>query len=267
MEIGINIKLLRNRKKLSQEDVSKNLELYRSTYSGYENGVAQPSIDILIKISDFYKISIDQLTRNDFSKFSEKEWEKIEKKHNTDINGQKLRVLTSIIDQNNEELVELVPLKASAGYVSGYADPEYIKILPTFNLPFLSKHKKYRSFPIQGDSMPPVSDGSYVTAEFIQNWSIIKSGTPCIIVTLEEGIVFKVVNNLLKEKQSFQLCSTNPLYKPYFVHVDNIVEIWKFVNYISEEIAEIVPDEKGITKSINEIQKDIHQIQQKLNFT
>ena len=115
--------------------------------------------------------------------------------------------------------------------------------------------------------MPPVSDGSYVTAEFIQDWNTIKSGTPCIIVTLDDGIVFKVVNNLIKEKQSFQLCSTNPIYKPFMIHVDQILEIWKFVNYISEELPEIIQDEKGITKSINEIQKDIHQIQQKLNFS
>ncbi|MDG1842099.1 MAG: helix-turn-helix domain-containing protein [Crocinitomicaceae bacterium] len=267
MEIGLNIKLLRNRNKFSQEEVSKNLNLYRSTYSGYENGVSIPGIDILIKIADYYQISVDDLCRNDFTKFSEKEWVNLEKKYTTDIKGQKLRVLTAMVDQNNEELVELIPIKASAGYVSGYADPEYLKILPTFHLPFLSKHKKYRSFPIKGDSMPPVYDGSYVTGEFIQDWNTIKSGTPCIIVTLEDGIVFKVVNNMIKEKQSFQLCSTNPIYKPYMIHVDQILEIWKFVNYISEELPEIIQDEKGITKSINEIQKDIHQIQQKLNFS
>ncbi|MAO32478.1 MAG: DNA-binding protein, partial [Crocinitomicaceae bacterium] len=148
----------------------------------------------------------------------------------------------------------------------GFADPEYIKVLPTFNLPFLSKNKKYRSFPIKGDSMPPVADGSYVTAEFIQDWSTVKSGTPCVIITLDDGIVFKVVNNLLKENQSFQLCSTNPVYKPYMVHVDQIFEMWKFVNYMSDELLDVKPDENNINQSIKEIQKDIHQIQQKLNF-
>ena len=69
MDIGLNIKLLRNRNKYSQEEVSKSLNLYRSTYSGYENGVSIPGIDILIKIADYYQISVDDLCRNDFTKF------------------------------------------------------------------------------------------------------------------------------------------------------------------------------------------------------
>ena len=266
MSIGANLKSLRKRNNLSQEQVSNDIELYRSTYSGYENGVAQPSIELLIKFSEYYSISIDLLLKEDFEKYNEKHWLNLEKGYKSDVKGRRLRVLTCSTDENDDELIELVPLKASAGYVSGFADPEYIKVLPTFNLPFLSKDKKYRSFPIVGDSMPPVANGSYVTAEFIQDWSTIKSGTPCIIITLDDGIVFKVVNNLLKENQSFQLCSTNPLYKPYMVHVDQIFEIWKFVNYMSDEIIDVKPDENNINQSIKEIQKDIHQIQQKLNF-
>ena len=266
MSIGGNLKLLRNRNNLSQERVSTDIDLYRSTYSGYENGVAQPSIELLIKFSEYYRLSIDLLLKEDFEKYSDKDWSNLEKGYKSDVKGQKLRVLTCSTDTNDDELIELVPLKASAGYVSGFADPEYIKVLPTFNLPFLSKNKKYRSFPIKGDSMPPVADGSYVTAEFIQDWSTIKSGTPCVIITLDDGIVFKVVNNLLKENQSFQLCSTNPIYKPYMVHVDQIFEMWKFVNYMSDELLDVKPDENNINQSIKEIQKDIHQIQQKLNF-
>ena len=80
--------------------------------------------------------------------------------------------------------------------------------------------------------MPPVVEGSFVVAEFIQNWQSIRSGTPCIVVTKEDGIVFKVLNNMLDETASFQLCSTNTMYKPYMVHVNSIVEMWRFVNFI-----------------------------------
>ena len=118
-------------------------------------------------------------------------------------------------DHKFDELIEMIPLKASAGYAAGYADPDYIKVLPTFHLPFLSKDRKYRSFPIKGDSMPPVVEGSYVVAEFIQNWMSIRSGTPCIVITKDDGIVFKVVHNLLKSEQALQLCSTNTFYEPY----------------------------------------------------
>lgn len=266
MTIGSNLKALRKRKKLSQEEVAKSLNLFRSTYSGYENGVAQPNLENLLILSDFYQVSTDFLLRENFEKFTESDWKRIEYGNSADVKGHNLRVLASVVDQNNEEVIEMIPLKASAGYVSGYADPEYLKVLPTFSLPFLSKEKKYRSFPIQGDSMPPVVEGSFVVAEFIQNWQSIRSGTPCIVVTKEDGIVFKVLNNMLEESGSFQLCSTNTLYKPYMVHVNSIVEIWRFVNYISPELPDVQMDTNSISQSLQEIRKDIQYIQQKIKF-
>lgn len=265
MEIGNNLKLLRKRLKKSQEEVAQELNLTRSSYSGYENGVAQPNLESLVAFSEYYKVPIDDLVKKDFESFSESEWERIDKGLYADIKGQKLRVLTSVVDQNEEELIEMIPMKASAGYTSGYADPDYLKVLPTFHLPFLSKNKKYRSFPIKGDSMPPVVEGSYVVAEYIQNWMTIRSGTPCIVITKDEGIVFKVVHNLLDTSQSFQLCSTNTFYKPYIVHANNIIEMWKFVNYISPELPEVRMDDNDLSKSIQELQKEIHELKVAIN--
>ena len=262
MEVGKNLKLLRNRKKYSQEEVAKQLGLTRSSYSGYENGVAQPNIESLVLFSDFYKVTIDELVRKDFEKFKESDWLKFDKGLFSDVKGSKLRVLTSMIDENNEELIELVPVKASAGYTSGYADPDYLKVLPTFHLPFLSRDRKYRTFPIKGDSMPPVVNGSFVVGEFVQNWMSIRNGTPCIVVTKDEGIVFKVVHNLLDSKQSFQLCSTNTFYEPYLVHANDILEMWKFVNYISPELPEMRLDDKDLSKSLQNLQKEVHDLKE-----
>ncbi len=260
MAIGINLKLLRKRLGKSQEEVANDLSLTRSSYSGYENNVAQPNLDSLILFSDYYRVSIDDLVRKDFEKYKVSEWEKIDKGLSADVKGQKLRVLTAMVDENNEDVIEMIPMKASAGYTAGYADPDYIKVLPTFHLPFLSKDRKYRSFPIKGDSMPPVVEGSYVVAEFIQNWMSIRSGTPCIVVTKDEGIVFKVVHNLLSSKQSFQLCSTNTFYDPYMVHANDILEIWKFVNYISPELPEVRLDDKELSKTLQGLQQEVHEL-------
>tara|TARA_R110002072_G_scaffold302402_2_gene485155 strand:- start:25140 stop:25940 length:801 start_codon:yes stop_codon:yes gene_type:complete len=264
MEVGGNLKLLRNRKKLSQEEVAKELGLTRSSYSGYENGVAQPNIESLVIFSDFYKVSIDDLVRKDFGKFKDIDWEKIDKGVYSDVKGAKLRVLTTMVNEQNEELIELVPIKASAGYTAGYADPDYLKVLPTFHLPFLSRDRKYRTFPIKGDSMPPVVNGSFVVGEFVQNWMSIRSGTPCVVVTKDDGIVFKVVHNLLDSTQSFQLCSTNSFYDPYLVHANDIIEMWKFVNYISPELPEIKLDDKGLSKSLQNLQKEVHDLKDML---
>lgn len=260
MSIGNNLKLLRKRKGLSQEEIANSLGLTRSTYSGYENGVAQPNIDNLIALSEYHSIPIDELVKKDFEQFSESDWQRIDQGMYTDIKGMKLRVLTTLVNEDNEELIEMVPLKASAGYTAGYADPDYLKVLPTFTLPFLSKDRKYRSFPIKGDSMPPVVEGSFVVGEFIQNWMSIRNGTPCIVVTKDEGIVFKVLHNRLESEQSFMLCSTNTFYQPYLVNVNNILEIWKFVNYISPELPEMQMDNEGLSRSIMGLQQEVSEL-------
>ena len=51
MYIALNLKFLRKRKGQSQEEMAQALGLNRSTYSGYENEVAQPSLELLLQIA------------------------------------------------------------------------------------------------------------------------------------------------------------------------------------------------------------------------
>lgn len=263
--IGTNLKVLRKRLGVSQEEMAKKLGLTRSTYSGYENGVAQPSLEGLIKLSDEHNISMDDLIRKNLEELSEEALNDLLHGPQADTSGKHLRVLTAVVDQHEEELIEMIPQKASAGYVNGYGDPDYLKVLPTFNLPFLSRNKKYRSFPITGDSMPPVVEGSQVVAEFVQNWNIIRNGTPCIVVTKNDGIVFKIVNNFLDSKGCFQLCSTNTFYAPYEVKANEILELWKFVNYISPELPEVSMDDNTLTRTVRDLQNEIHSLKMEMN--
>jgi hypothetical protein len=88
----------------------------------------------------------------------------------------------------------------------------------------------------------------------------IRNGTPCIVVTKDDGIVFKVVHNLMSSEQSFQLCSTNPFYEPYIVHANEILEIWKFVNYISPELPEVRMDDNDLSQSLKSLQKEVFEL-------
>lgn len=235
---GTNLKILRKRRARSQADLSQSLKLTRSSLSAYEVGTAEPNYDTLMRISKYFKVPIDVFLKDDLHEFSELRLTNLENGFDVDVSGKKLRVLTTTVNQDNEEHIELVPMAAQAGYTQGLYDPEYIKVLPTFQLPFLSKDRKYRTFPISGDSMPPISHGSFVTGEFIQNWNYVKDGYPYIIVTKEDGIVFKIVYNKIKRNKTFLLCSTNTAFKPYEVKVDDILEIWKFTNYINSDAPE-----------------------------
>ena len=71
MYFDSNIKLLRRRKKLTQDAVAEQLQMKRSTLSGYENSVAQPGVEVLLQFSNYYQIAVDTLLRVDLSKMSE----------------------------------------------------------------------------------------------------------------------------------------------------------------------------------------------------
>lgn len=54
-------KFIRKSKKLTQKEVAKNLGLTLSAYSNYEQGIREPSINIIIKICKFFKVTSDYL--------------------------------------------------------------------------------------------------------------------------------------------------------------------------------------------------------------
>lgn len=257
---GSNIKLLRQRRGRSQEETAIALDVKRSSWSGYENGSAEPPFDLLVRISTYFKVSVDKLLKEDLTQLGEHALSTLERGGDLDLAGKRLRVLATTVDKEDRENVELVPEKAKAGYAAGYADPEYISILPTFQMPFLSRDRKYRTFQISGDSMPPVADGSWVTGEYVQNWQTIRDGQPYIVVTKEDGIVFKVVYNQLKEKGTLLLCSTNPIYSPYEVEVGQVLEIWKFVHFISAELPEPNLSRDELSRSVIDLRKEVSHL-------
>lgn len=264
MYFGSNVQFLRKRRKISQEDLSNELNVKRSSLSGYELGNSEPNFETLLRFSEFFRISLDKLLKIDLRAVSAVYLNQLEQGIDVDITGAKLRVLATTVDHGNEENIELVPIKAKAGYTTGYGDPDFIKVLPTFQLPFLDRNKKFRTFQINGDSMPPVSDKSWVTGEFLQNWNTIKDGYPYIVVTENEGIVFKMIYKQFDKNQTLLLCSTNPIYEPYEININEVNEIWKFVNYISNDMPEPNLNRDQLNSTIGGLQRELREIRNTL---
>lgn len=248
---GHNLKFLRNRAKLSQEQLALEFNITRSKLNSYENEVAlNPPIDFILQISKHFEVPIEALLLNNLenSEF------KLRELNQEFISGSKLRVLATTIDSNNKENIELVPLKAKAGYLAGYNDPEFIGSLPNFQLPFLSKERKYRAFQIDGDSMLPIKHGSYVVAEYVTNWHEIKTGDAYVLITQNEGAVFKIVTNNLAAKRSLNLQSLNPIYSPYDIPIKEVFEVWKFINYFSQELPEPISTNDQILQRLTAVE-------------
>jgi transcriptional regulator with XRE-family HTH domain len=262
MYIQSNIKFLRKRRARTQDDVSTFLGMKRSTYAGYENGVADPGINELRLFSDYFRISMDTLVRMDLASLPESQMRQREDGYDVYIKGSQLRILATTVDRQNRDNIELVSEKAKAGYKRGYADPEYIRELLVFQLPFLSPERKDRTFQISGDSMKPIPDGSFITGEFVENWDYLKNGDPCIILTKDEGLVFKLIEKDFRHKQ-FVLHSLNREFESFKVAVDEITEIWKFIHYISSEMPEKVPLEHELFAAIANLKKDVDQMKER----
>lgn len=243
MKIAKNIRALREKKKLSQEQLAEDLGITRARLGAYEESRNQPPIEILISLADYFQISIDALIRADLYKTDPDSLMKI---------GKNRTLLPILVDRENNDLLEYVPVKAMAGYLNGHADPEFIEDLPVMNLPFkiVGKH---RAFTIKGDSMPPFKNGTIVVGSYVESLDEIKEGQTYIVLTKEDGVVYKRLYRDKKRLNSiFEFHSDNPAYSPYFVKTESILEVWSFV--CSLNIGEFKHEELNIDNVIRFLQ-------------
>lgn len=226
MYLNPNIKLLRKKKGLTQEVLADQIGISRSKLAGYEINI-NPPLESLVKISDKLAISIDILLREDLSSYSEY---KLRELLETDqyLRGRKLRILATTVDEQGRELIEVVSQKAKASYLAGFSDPEFIAELPRFALPFLPVDKKHRVFQVDGDSMLPIPSGAWIVCEYMDDWTAIKDGERYVIVTEQDGVTFKIVYNKINDEQKLLLCSTNPIYPPFSIQIQQVKEVWKY---------------------------------------
>ncbi|MDX2189935.1 MAG: LexA family transcriptional regulator [Bacteroidota bacterium] len=222
-----NLKYLRLKAKYSQEIAAEKLGTTRGAYKDYELGTF-PKPEMLLQMADFYAISLDQLLRTDLEMLDmQAAHQKTMSLNELKRNNQKVLVVT--VDSQDKEYIDFIPEKAKAGYTTGYANPEFVGTLPKFRLPQLPVGT-YRAFQIQGDSMPPVTHQSVVVGKYVDDVSNIKNLSTYVIITLNEGIVYKRV---MLGSDKLLLISDNPEYKPYSIATSEVMELWAYHCHIS----------------------------------
>lgn len=248
-----NIRLLRDKKNLSQQSFAESLGISRVRYSKYEDGRSEAPYEILIRISKFFNVSIDLLLTLDISKYPVDNMMKLPENR---------VVLPIIVDPEGENYVEIVPQKASMGYLKGYSDNEYIEKLARMKLPFL-KNAKYRAFLADGDSMPPFADGSYIIGEYVEQLTDLRSGKEYIFIT-SEGITYKTF--VKQTERSVIVSADNTFYGPYEIPLENIVEIWRYVRGIlPENYKPGKTSETYINTVLQELKTSIKELDEKVS--
>ncbi|HLT49265.1 MAG TPA: LexA family transcriptional regulator [Aequorivita sp.] len=246
-----NIRYLRGQLGHSQQKVADALSITRGRYSKYEDGATEPPLDILLNISRYYHVSIDLLLSVDLRKIALKELMDLPDN----------RILLPIkVDSRGENKIEIIPHKASMGYLGGYADPEYIESLHTISLPFLGVGK-FRAFPVEGDSMPPHKDDSYIIGRYVENIRHLKKGKGYIFITRNEGMTYK---RLIETQEDYLFVrADNEFYQPYEIPLMDVLEIWEFAASIARQEfskEDFNIDNQTIISMFQELKEELYQL-------
>lgn len=276
--VNQNLKFIRKQKKMTQQEFADFLDIKRSALGSYEEGRAKPPYEVLSVISEKFGISIDRLYKEDLSAIADDSIFGAENAKNNrppapikaekiaNLDTSKLRVLAITVDKDNNENIELVPEKAAATYLQGFENPQYIKGLPKFRLPFLPAGT-YRAFEIRGDSMLPLPSGSIVVGEYVENLSDVKTDQTYIVVSKTEGVVYKRLTNTMTENGKIICRSDNPSYPPFSINADDIAELWKSKSFITKD-APSGQSEFSLEKlmsTVIELQKEVFKLKDRVN--
>lgn len=254
--ISDNLKHLRAKRQLSQQEAADGMKFGLDQYKKYEYGKNTPPAECLLTISRFYSMSIDLLLTADLSKIKIDDLLELENN----------RILMPImVDKNGDNLVEVVTHKAKAGYTAGgYADFKFISELDHIFLPWLDKNRKYRVFPIDGDSMPPHNNDSSIVGMYIEKIGDIIDGRTYIIITKDREMVYKRLNR--NGKNTFTANSDNDFYDPYPITFSNIAEIWEYAGSLERGVFKPVRNEvQPLESVIRKMQQDIMEIHSKVS--
>jgi len=247
---GKNLRYLRKLRGWTQEEFATKLKIKRSLIGAYEEERAEPRLEVLENMCSIFKLSLDELLLKDLS----------EAKTGGSYLDKRRQMKMTAATQD----IQFVPVKAAAGYLAGYADPEFIDELNTFTLPMLAPGQ-YRAFEIVGDSMLPTPSGSVIVGEKVEAIEELKANNTYIVVSKGEGIVYKRVmkNNRLKNKLT--LVSDNPVYEPYNVSTEDVIELWKAQMIITKANIQQRWDVNQLAGLVNNLQEQVTSLKKKMN--
>ncbi len=247
---GKNLRYLRKQKGWTQEEFANKLNVKRSLIGAYEEERAEPKLEVLEILSSLFKLSLDELLLKDLT----------EEPKGISYLDQR-RKLKMVAESNS---IQFVPLKAAAGYLNGYADPDFLDELNTFTLPMLAPGQ-YRAFEIVGDSMLPTPSGSVIVGEKVEDMEDVKNSNTYVVLSKTDGIVYKRIMKNTKAKNKLTLISDNPVYEPYNVNSDEVLEVWKAV-YILQKASLVQRWDVGqLAGMVNNLNNEVNSLKRKLN--
>jgi transcriptional regulator with XRE-family HTH domain len=246
---GKNLRHLRKLRGWTQEEFANKLKIKRSLVGAYEEERAEPRLEVMEAICSIFKLSLEDFLFKDLSAAK---------------GGSYLDRRRAMKMEAEVVSISFVPVKAAAGYLAGYGDPEFVDELNTFTLPMLGPGQ-YRAFEIVGDSMLPTPSGSVIVGEKVDDLEDVKNSNTYVVLSKNEGVVYKriIKNNRVKNK--ITLMSDNPQYEPYNVSAEDVLEVWKAVYIMQKANATPRWDVNQLAGMVNNLQEQVSSLRKKMN--
>lgn len=286
--IAQNLKTIRDKKGYSQAEMADFIGVPKSTYASYEYGKAEPDIDKILTICDKFSIEFFDLVRGNVHLKLKKQTAKIHENVQLNVHGnvhpnaqndafnthvnepqtpfKNTRIpLLVTVDQHGNDNIVFVPVKAQAGYLLGYGDPEYIETLPAFQMPGL-RTGTFRMFEVQGVSMAPVlSNTDRVICEYVNSMDEIRENRIHVVVHAG-GIAVKRLINRIKEDGCIYMKSDTLHHRADYpitpIDPADIKEIW----YVRMRITSDLREPSEVYTRITELELKMQAVALKLGL-
>ena len=109
--------------------------------------------------------------------------------------------------------------------------------------------------------MLPIQDGSFVVGKFVENLESVINGKTYVMVTKNEGIVYKRVYNRIFEDGTFLMVSDNKHFAPYQIHAREVMELWEFVcNINTQEYSDHELNSESIISMLRNMQVELKSL-------
>jgi len=258
-----NFIFLREKSKLSQAQLSLTLGFSRGVWNMYEKGNSKPSLDDLVKISDYFGYSPADLIGTDLSNVHLNEKIESEKKSknvhlnvhpNVHLSGKKkeqthdvkITIVSDTQDKYGSKIttIPITDLSIAAG--GGAINESNIDISNSIQLPsiLVKPGHSYLCVRIKGESMAPtLQDGGYVIVRLLDRseWAKMRDERIFGVIDTEGKSYLKRIKN--RFKQGFiVLRSDNPDYASYpsfNLEHDEISSIWYAEFYLSAKMPNV----------------------------
>jgi predicted alpha/beta hydrolase family esterase len=113
--------------------------------------------------------------------------------------------------------------------------------------------------------MLPTPTGSIIVGQKVESLDDVKQDAACIVVSRNEGIVYKRLSRNPKAKSKVTLVSDNPSYQPYNVNAEDILEMWQAQMVITKVAQQQRWDVGQLANLVTNLQEQVSTMKKRMN--